>query len=70
VTDSEASLILTHPKYEAVMANIAKNANIDLEAFGDSDMDVQENTIPELFDMDITRSALIIFTSGTTGMYD
>ncbi|KAI9285113.1 long-chain-fatty-acid--CoA ligase [Umbelopsis sp. AD052] len=67
VTDSEASLILAHPKYEAVMGNVAKTAKIDLQVFGDSDMDVQEKAIPELFDMEITRPALIIFTSGTTG---
>lgn len=67
MTDSEASLILAHPKYEAVMGNVARTAEIKLQVFGDSDMDVQEKAIPELFDMEITRPALIIFTSGTTG---
>jgi acyl-coenzyme A synthetase/AMP-(fatty) acid ligase len=51
------------------MGNVAKTAKIDLQVFGDSEMDVQEKAIPELFDMEITRPALIIFTSGTTGTY-
>ncbi|CAO3680188.1 unnamed protein product [Umbelopsis vinacea] len=67
VTDSEASLILAHPKYEFVMTSVAKTANVELQLYGDDDMDVQEKSIPELFDMELTRSALIIFTSGTTG---
>jgi acyl-coenzyme A synthetase/AMP-(fatty) acid ligase len=50
------------------MGNVAKSAEINLQVFGDSDMDVQEMAIPELFDMESTRPALIIFTSGTTGM--
>lgn len=69
VTDSEASLILAHPKYESVITSVAKTANIELQLYGDDDMDVQEKSIPELFDMEITRSALIIFTSGTTGRH-
>jgi len=67
VTESEASIILAHPKFEAVMSNVAKTVNVDLQVYGDDDMDVQEKSIPELFDMEITRAALIIFTSGTTG---
>lgn len=51
------------------MSNVAKTVNVDLQVYGDDDMDVQEKSIPELFDMEITRAALIIFTSGTTGMY-
>jgi malonyl-CoA/methylmalonyl-CoA synthetase len=68
VTDSESSLVLVHPKYEAVMAKVAEAAKLEMMILRDEDMDISDETIPEVFDMELTRRALIIFTSGTTGM--
>lgn len=70
VTDSESSLILAHPSYHDIVSKVAQSANIELKVFSDEEMsDVPNQTLPELFDMELSRRALIIFTSGTTGIY-
>ncbi|KAG2183637.1 hypothetical protein INT43_006645 [Umbelopsis isabellina] len=68
VTDSESSLILAHPSFHDIISKVAQSANIELKVFSDEEMsDVSEQMLPKLFDMDLSRRALIIFTSGTTG---
>jgi malonyl-CoA/methylmalonyl-CoA synthetase len=68
ITESESSLILAHPKFQDIISKVAQSAKIEMKVFSDEDMDVPEQALPEVFDMDISRRALIIFTSGTTGI--
>lgn len=70
VTDSESSLILAHPSFEDIITKVAQSANIEVKVFSDKEMDdIPEQALPDLFDMEISRRALIIFTSGTTGIH-
>ncbi|KAF7722304.1 T-complex protein 1 subunit zeta [Apophysomyces ossiformis] len=70
--DSRSSLILGHRVFEERIAALASNTGLNSLVLDDAAIEFQEvsegsSTIPTLFDMDIHRKALILYTSGTTG---
>ncbi|MFB2918011.1 acyl-CoA synthetase [Aerosakkonema funiforme] len=63
IADSDAAIIIAHPDFEAVLRPIASERNLRFI--------LTSETLPEevalLPEIDITRRALILYTSGTTG---
>lgn len=63
IADSGASIVIAHPDFEAVLRPIALERNLRFI--------LTSETLPEAVDLlpeiDITRRALILYTSGTTG---
>jgi len=63
IADSGASIIIAHPDFEALLRPIAKERNLRFiltsETFSE-----EVGFLPEI---DLTRRALILYTSGTTG---
>jgi malonyl-CoA/methylmalonyl-CoA synthetase len=63
ITNSGASIIIAHPNFEAILRSLAQEHNLRFI--------LTSETLPERVDrlpeVDITRRALILYTSGTTG---
>jgi malonyl-CoA/methylmalonyl-CoA synthetase len=67
-TDAEASLLITHPQFAAIVEPIAKSRNIPCITVNPTSpssgiTEVTANT----FELDLERGAQIVYTSGTTG---
>lgn len=63
ITNSGASIIVAHPNFEGILRAIATAQNLRFILTSETLPD-HVRTLPEL---DITRRALILYTSGTTG---
>lgn len=63
IEDSGASIIITHPDFETVLGSLAQERNLRL-IFTTDALPEETNFLP---DIDISRRALILYTSGTTG---
>lgn len=63
IEDSGASIIITHPDFEAVLGSLAQERNLRLILTTDA-LPEETDFLP---DIDISRRALILYTSGTTG---
>ncbi len=62
IEDTEASIIVVSPQYEALLKDLTAEKNIRLIVLGDEN-NVAPKTLP---DIDAKRSAMILYTSGTT----
>lgn len=62
IEDTEASIIVVSPQYEALLKELAAEKNIRLIVLG-KEIDVQVKSLP---DINSKRSAMILYTSGTT----
>ncbi|CAG8663858.1 15053_t:CDS:2, partial [Acaulospora morrowiae] len=75
INDSRASVFVTHPEFHELARDIAKDARIDKLLVIDRKVqkcdhhDSHEFETPRLIPMDISRRAMIIYTSGTSGKY-
>jgi malonyl-CoA/methylmalonyl-CoA synthetase len=63
ITHSEASIVVAHPNYEAILRPIAEAHNLRSILTSET----LPNTITNLPEIEIDRRALILYTSGTTG---
>lgn len=63
IEDSGASIIIIHPDFEAVLGSLAQERNLRLILTTDA-LPEETDFLP---DIDISRRALILYTSGTTG---
>lgn len=63
ITNSGASIIVVHPDFEAILRPIAQSQNVRLILTSDP-LPTQISSLP---DVEISRRALILYTSGTTG---
>ncbi|BAY65768.1 AMP-dependent synthetase and ligase [Calothrix brevissima NIES-22] len=63
ITNSGASIIIAHPNYEQILRAIATEKNLRFILTSET----LPNSVNPLPDVDITRRALILYTSGTTG---
>ncbi|XZO03132.1 MAG: acyl-CoA synthetase [Microcoleus sp.] len=63
ITNSGASIIVAHPKFEDLLRPIARSHNLRFILTSET-LPTQISPLPEI---DITRRALILYTSGTTG---
>ena len=63
IADSGASIVIAHPDFEAVLRPIAQERNLRFILTSET-LPEQVGLLPEI---DITRRALILYTSGTTG---
>ncbi|MBD2297744.1 AMP-binding protein [Nostoc sp. FACHB-190] len=63
IINSGASMIIAHPQYEDIMRSLATENNLRFILTSDT----PPNHIVNLPEIDITRRALILYTSGTTG---
>lgn len=63
IEDSGASIIITHPDFETVLGSIAQERNLRFILTTDA-LPKATDSLP---DIDISRRALILYTSGTTG---
>ncbi|KAI9018491.1 long-chain-fatty-acid--CoA ligase [Phycomyces nitens] len=65
--EAQATRLLGHVVFEERVNMLAEKTGQQLFLFKDTDFYYKEPRVPELFEMNINRRALIIFTSGTTG---
>ncbi|QSJ14324.1 acyl-CoA synthetase [Nostoc sp. UHCC 0702] len=63
ITNSAASIIVAHPNFEGILGAIASEKNLRFILTSD----ILPTNISRLPEVDITRRALILYTSGTTG---
>lgn len=63
ITNSGASIIVVHPDFEAILRPIAQSQHLRLILTSDP-LPTQISSLP---DVEISRRALILYTSGTTG---
>jgi malonyl-CoA/methylmalonyl-CoA synthetase len=63
ITNSGASIIVAHPSFEDLLRPIARSHNLGFILTSET-LPTQISPLPEI---DITRRALILYTSGTTG---
>jgi malonyl-CoA/methylmalonyl-CoA synthetase len=63
ITNSGAAMIVAHPDFEAILRPIAQTHNLRFILTSD----LLPDSIEQLPAIDITRRALILYTSGTTG---
>jgi malonyl-CoA/methylmalonyl-CoA synthetase len=63
IINSGASIIVAHPNFEALLRPIAESQNLRFILTSET-LPTQISPLPEI---DITRRALILYTSGTTG---
>ncbi|BAZ50396.1 AMP-dependent synthetase and ligase [Nostoc sp. NIES-4103] len=63
ITNSGASIIVAHPHFEGILRAIASENNLRFILISDT----LSSDISRLPQVDITRRALILYTSGTTG---
>ncbi len=63
ITNSGASIIVAHPNFEDILRSLAKEHNLRFILTSET---LPSNIAP-LPEIDITRRALILYTSGTTG---
>nr|WP_230968021.1 acyl-CoA synthetase [Nostoc sp. WHI] len=63
ITNSGAAIIVAHPNFEAILRAIATEQNLRFILTSET----LPSDIAPLPDVDITRRALILYTSGTTG---
>ncbi|MDZ8258108.1 acyl-CoA synthetase [Nostoc sp. ChiQUE01b] len=63
ITNSEASIIVAHPNFEGILRSLAQEHNLRFILTSET----LPHNIINLPDIDITRRALILYTSGTTG---
>jgi len=63
ITNSGASMIVAHPNFEALLGPIARSHNLRFILTSET-LPTQISHLPEI---DISRRALILYTSGTTG---
>jgi malonyl-CoA/methylmalonyl-CoA synthetase len=63
ITNSQASIIVVHPDFEALLRPIAQTDNLRLLLTSETLSD----HVCQLPEVEITRRALILYTSGTTG---
>ncbi|KAL0079893.1 putative peroxisomal AMP binding enzyme [Phycomyces blakesleeanus] len=65
--EAQTSRLLGHVVFEERVNMLAEKTGQPLILLKDSDFYYEESRVPEIFNMDKNRRALIIFTSGTTG---
>ncbi|MDZ8189495.1 MAG: acyl-CoA synthetase [Nostoc sp. ChiSLP02] len=63
ITNSGASIIIAHPNFEDILRSLAKTHNLRFLLTSE----ILSSNIANLPEIDITRRALILYTSGTTG---
>ncbi|ACC82953.1 acyl-CoA synthetase [Nostoc punctiforme] len=63
ITNSGASIIVAHPNFESILRSLAEEHNLRFILTSET---LPSNVAP-LPEVDITRRALILYTSGTTG---
>ncbi|QLE58216.1 acyl-CoA synthetase [Nostoc sp. TCL26-01] len=63
ITNSDASIIIAHPHFEEILQSLATAKKLRFILTSDP----LSNQISRLPEIDITRRALILYTSGTTG---
>ncbi|MFW9257739.1 acyl-CoA synthetase [Nostoc sp. CALU 546] len=63
ITNSGASIIVAHPNFEAILRSLAQEQNLRFILTSET----LPSNIDRLPEIDITRRALILYTSGTTG---
>ncbi|MEH2200275.1 acyl-CoA synthetase [Nostoc sp.] len=63
ITNSEASIIVAHPNFESILRSLAEEHNLRFILTSET---LPSNIAP-LPEINITRRALILYTSGTTG---
>jgi len=63
ITNSGAAIIVAHPNFEAILRSLATEQNLRFILTSET----LPSDIAPLPDVDITRRALILYTSGTTG---
>ncbi|ODG98842.1 long-chain fatty acid--CoA ligase [Nostoc sp. KVJ20] len=63
ITNSGASIIVAHPNFEAILRSLAQEHNLRFILTSET----LPSNIVRLPEIDITRRALILYTSGTTG---
>ncbi|KAI8145495.1 hypothetical protein BJV82DRAFT_603888 [Fennellomyces sp. T-0311] len=69
IQDSQATLIIGHPLYSDRVKTLADEAKIPSLTIDDETLAAwgKETIVPGIFDFDLERRALILYTSGTTG---
>ncbi|ORZ12795.1 hypothetical protein BCR42DRAFT_419996 [Absidia repens] len=70
--ESKSALLLVHPVFQERQDHLVNETKIPTMVVTDDGLShkndaLQAQALPTLFDMDINRRALIVFTSGTTG---
>ncbi|MCC5618668.1 acyl-CoA synthetase [Nostoc sp. CHAB 5836] len=63
ITNSGASIIIAHPNFEGILRSLAQEHNLRFILTSET----LPSNIAHLPEVDITRRALILYTSGTTG---
>jgi malonyl-CoA/methylmalonyl-CoA synthetase len=63
ITNSGASIIIAHPNFEGILRSLAQEHNLRFILTSET----LPSNIAHLPELDITRRALILYTSGTTG---
>ncbi|MEJ6486611.1 acyl-CoA synthetase [Nostoc punctiforme UO1] len=63
ITNSGASIIVAHPNFESILQSLAEEHNLRFILTSET----LPSNIARLPEVDITRRALILYTSGTTG---
>ncbi|WP_392533915.1 acyl-CoA synthetase [Nostoc sp. C117] len=63
ITNSGASIIVAHPNFEDILRSLAEEKNLRFILTSET----LPSNVKNLPDVDITRRALILYTSGTTG---
>jgi malonyl-CoA/methylmalonyl-CoA synthetase len=63
ITNSGASIIIAHPNFEGILRSLAQTHNLRFILTSET----LPNHVRPLPEIDITRRALILYTSGTTG---
>ncbi|KAJ8655702.1 hypothetical protein O0I10_008587 [Lichtheimia ornata] len=67
--DSQASLIIGHPLYADRIQSLVHESKLPTQMITEEDLSkwALQGVIPDTFEMDMNRKAMILYTSGTTG---